>query len=200
MKIKICGVTDPKDAELAACLGAKLIGLVFSDKSKRRATISQAIEISCAARSNGATPVAVFVDEAADEIATICKQTSIQMIQLHGDGSRAHLHSLQNNFSVIYTVEVSPDGTFSQSLPDGVCLLFDSLKRGRPFDWKTFALPKTRDWILAGGLTPLNVAAAIQRLHPCGVDVASGVEYSGTIRKDPGLIAQFIQAATERSK
>jgi indole-3-glycerol phosphate synthase len=201
--VKICRVTHPEDAELAAKLGATYIGIIFSKKSKYPISVPQGKEISRAARKGGAIPVAVFVDESLEDILSICKEAQITAVQLHGDPSRKIFSFLPKEFTIFYTIPVHPDGSFENipDLPKDIYLLFDSSKAGsgHSFDWNHFHPPKDRPFILAGGLNPNNVKQAIDLLHPAIVDVASGVEYPQDRRKDPLLIKSFIHASSKET-
>ena len=196
MKVKICGVTHSGDGEYAAQCGADYIGLIFSDRSKRRVTPSQACCIVAAARQAGAEPVGVFVDEDAETISAICGHTGIEIVQLHGAISKQAFKLLPRHLKVIYAVS----NTEARQAPDSAILLCDSFTGGSgvPFDWSSFSPPK-REWFLAGGLTPFNVNQAIALLKPSGVDVSGGVELPHTARKDLDLVKAFILAAKQRT-
>jgi 2,5-diamino-6-(5-phospho-D-ribosylamino)pyrimidin-4(3H)-one isomerase/dehydratase len=196
MKVKICGVTHPEDAEYAAHLGADYIGIIFADRSMRKVTLPVAKSIADVCRKEGAEPIAVFVDETAEQIASICEQTGIKTVQLHGAISQQALQALLGHYSIIYAISVEKK---VEALPNTVIPLYDSEGgTGLSFDWMTFSPPQNRFWMLAGGLTADNVAEAIALLKPDGVDVATGVEVPHTRRKDPLLVKAFIQAAKEK--
>jgi phosphoribosylanthranilate isomerase len=201
MKVKICGVTHPEDAKLAAQLGADYIGVIFSHVSKRFVSLSQAKKISRAARENGARVVGVFVDESADEIQAYCKLVEIDIVQLHGAVARQHLSTLEGLFPLVYAISVGLDGSVSQmpQLPSYVTPLFDCQAggSGKPFDQRAFAPPQEGRWMLGGGLTPESVGPAIRLLRPAGVDCATGVKRPGGTRKDPQLLETFIRNAKE---
>ncbi len=198
MKVKICGVTHPEDAKHAARAGADYIGMIFSPNSKRRIERSVAKEIARAAKECGSEPVAVFVDETLDEIVATCMEVGIETVQLHGK-ARDLLPRLHPRYAIIYAISVSCDGSLLQmpELPEDVLPLFDreSGGTGQPFDWKAFSPPKAASWILAGGLRPDNVVSATRLLAPEMVDVASGVEKEGSVRKDRRLVEAFIRNA-----
>lgn len=200
IKVKICGVTHPKDAELAASLGADYIGIIFSDRSKRKVSLPLAKNIVNAAKLTGAEPIGVFINETKDQIISICEQIELSMVQLHGAISQGALDGLIGHYSIIYAISVKEHGAISQqqTLPASVVPLYDNLSggTGASFDWTSFSPPNT-PWILAGGLNPSNVSKAIISLKPTGVDVATGVEYPNSTRKDPLLVKAFIQAAKQ---
>lgn len=199
MKVKICGMTHPDDAEYAARLGADYIGIIFADRSRRKVSLAVAKCIADVSKKAGAEPVGVFVDQTADQIASICEQTGINTVQLHGATSQQALHAILGHYSIIYAISVEKNGITSQTqtLPISVIPLYDNSNGGTgvPFDWMAFSPPKNTCWMLAGGLNAENVADAIALLKPNGVDVATGVEFPNTTRKDPILVKAFIQAA-----
>lgn len=200
MKVKICGVTHPEDALFAARLGADYIGIIFSDRSKRKVEQQMGKQIAAAAQQQGATPVGVFVDESAEEILTICNETGIAFVQLHGAISQSTVNVLP--FPVFYAIEVQGNRTVLETpqLPSKAIPLYDCGKGGSgiPFDWVHFS-PPDHPWILAGGLHPGNVREAIDKLNPYGVDVATGVELPQCTRKDPDLLKAFIKRAKEKT-
>lgn len=209
MKVKICGVTHPEDAVLAASLGADYIGLIFSPVSKRCVSVEKGKEIAEVARQAGAEPVAVFVHETAEEIEKICRSTGVCVVQLHGKKAREAYGELlyRQKLRFIYAVPVERSGCFSNEFPDPsssdrTLFLFDCLTggTGRTFDWESFSPPKGCNWILAGGLNPENVVRAIDLLRPQIVDVASGVEFPASTRKDPQKTELFIQRAKQHEE
>jgi phosphoribosylanthranilate isomerase len=199
--IKICGITHPDDAECAVRLGADFIGVIFSDLSKRKITLSLAKEIAQIARQTRIELVGLFVDETRDQIISICEETGIRIVQLHGAIARSALPTLPSDYSIIYAISADKEGRVltAKDLPPSVIQLYDSQNggSGKSFDWESFSPPKESQWFLAGGLNPNNVAKAIAMLHPNGVDVTTGVEVPFTTRKDPRLIKAFIQAAKQ---
>lgn len=207
-KIKICGVRNASDAEKIAKLGANFIGLIFHPSSKRFVDTKIAKEIADIAKTNGAKPVAVFVNHTAEEMLNICKDTGIEIVQLHGKITREQHYLLPNAFQRIYAMHVDDTGKILEDEANGLqyCdlkrdyLIFDAkiFGSGKTFDWKHFKLEKSKQkkfdefrWFLAGGLTPENVHDAVHALQPTGVDVASGVESAPGV-KDFLLIAKFI--------
>lgn len=201
MEVKICGVTHPDDARMAVESGADYIGIIFATRSKRYVAPSHAKEIAEAALQAGATPVGIFVEQTSEEILQICNATGLTTAQLHGDTSRKALDLLQDHLKLIYAIQVEQNGSIKEpfDLPSTVIPLYDCLQGGSgiTFDWNAFIRPYGRRWILAGGLTPENVADAIRLLQPSVVDVAGGVELSNSARKDPKLVKKFIQAAKQ---
>jgi phosphoribosylanthranilate isomerase len=211
-RIKICGITNIHDALLAAEAGADAVGLNFFSKSRRRVDAQTALQIA-AALPAGVTRVGVFVNHEANEVANIVERVGLDAIQLHGDEPPAFLAELPRNVTIVRAIHCRRDGLAPLAsyldecrqlgrLPDAVLVDADAGTNfggsGQLADWTLI----TRDsaalaglpLILAGGLTPQNVADAIAAVHPDAVDTASGVE-SAQGRKDPSLVADFITAA-----
>ncbi|XP_078434678.1 N-(5'-phosphoribosyl)anthranilate isomerase 1, chloroplastic-like [Wolffia australiana] len=201
--VKMCGITSPGDAALAASAGANLIGMILWPHSKRSVLHQTGREISRAARENGAKPVGVFVDDNLDEILRASEAAEIEFLQLHGEGSRAMLPKLLSlKKRIIYVLHADDDGKLLNSIEEDVCsqvdwLLVDSAKggSGKGFDRERFVMPTVRSklgWLLAGGLRPENVAQAISVLKPDGVDVSSGICGPDGLQKDPTRISSFM--------
>lgn len=205
--VKICGVTNPEDASLAARAGAHFIGSILWPHSKRSVSLSMAAEIAMAAREGGAQPVGVFVDEDAEAIMESCEATGISFAQLHGDNARLTVSQLPSSLEIIYVLHANANGEIQTPMPslrkngDRVeWVLVDGLQggSGEKFDWENLQVPhdaSSKGWILAGGLNPNNVAQAVGFLHPTVVDVSSGVTTSDKIKKDPQMVASFISEA-----
>lgn len=198
--IKICGLRDRELAQQAAQAGAHFIGLVFHPDSKRFVSIKEAKQIATATRQSGAEPVAVFVNSNANEMHTICEETGIRIVQLHGMVARQQHRLLPDHYQRIYVLPVAADGSyddrFNSCKAERDFLLFDHqyAGSGKTFNWKLFNYSGNFRWILAGGLTPDNVSVALTHLQPSGVDVSSGVENNSN-EKDILLIKNFINRA-----
>jgi phosphoribosylanthranilate isomerase len=198
-RIKICGLTRPEDVSLASELGASAVGFVFAAGSPRRVSLERAEELSAAA-GQGVTRVGVFVDEDRSFIEEAVQAARLDLAQLHRPLRAADLENAPT--SLVAVVSVSGSGA---PLPPAEWLrrcrwlLFDAGGSagggtGRRFDWgvlddKTFEAPV----YLAGGLDAANVSEAIERVHPIGVDVASGVERAPGV-KDPEKMRRFFEA------
>ena len=204
-QIKICGQTRLADAALSAADGADMIGVIFFRGSKRFVPFEQA-----AAWIGGVPPgverVAVFVDPTIDEVRTALADGHFHTAQLHGRETPAFLAALNDaglSGRIIKAVRVVDSSSLAalDSFPTRRFLLDGpDPGSGRPFDWSLAAAAVARhpdaSFLLAGGLTPDNVAAAIQAVRPQGVDVASGVEAAPGI-KDPARLRAFIAAARQ---
>jgi phosphoribosylanthranilate isomerase len=200
-RVKICGVTSVADAALAVKYGADLIGLNFYPPSPRYVSLSSAREIR-AVIPERVWCVGVFVNAEREFIASFVEHLALHAIQFHGDEKEADLQGW--SCATIKAMRVRPD----ESLPKWESFLTDYLLldthmpgryggTGEAFAWeRAAALPPqcVSRLILAGGLTPQNVAAAVRTVQPWAVDVASGVE-SAPGRKDPEKLRAFITNA-----
>jgi len=196
--IKICGVTSVQDAEHVVRSGANAIGLNFIHGSKRRLTFEQARPIIDALRGR-IELVAVVANPTDSEVSELREGLGIEWLQLHGDEPAARVSRLLPSAFKAVAIEDAGDARKAASFP-GERLLVDtkvsgaSGGTGKVFDWQLVTdLAKSRQLILAGGLTPQNVAASVRVLAPYGVDVASGVEFVPGV-KDPELVTAFVLA------
>ena len=198
MLIKICGLTRPDDARRAVDAGATAIGMVFWPNSPRVVTLEQAEAIATAVGSEVLT-VGVFVDATREHIDQVMRRVPLGAAQLHGHESPAFVDTLL--WPVIKAVHVLAEGPLPDLTPwAGVRVMLDAhdpVRRGgtgRLVDWaRAAALAATRPVILAGGLRPENVAEAVMRVRPAGIDVSSGVERSPGV-KDEALVRALIGA------
>jgi len=216
MWIKICGIRDIETATQIADLNPDAIGLNFFAKSPRSVDAETAARISEALPA-GIERIGLFVNHSLQEVLETCRQCSLGTAQLHGDETPAFLASLQSanpDLKLLRAFRVDAQSGCSEieeflarSDELGVSLdgcLVDSRVAGEyggtghTAPWDLLAGQyDSRRWprlILAGGLTPDNVADAIRIVSPAGVDVASGVESSRGV-KDLNLVASFIEAA-----
>lgn len=198
-RIKICGITRIEDAITAVQAGADALGFVFYQPSPRHVEIEQAASI-IAQLPPFVTKVALFVDETAANIDTVLSSVSIDCIQFHGNETNDFCVQFRKPFIKALRVK-SKDFLDHQmaTYPDASAFLLDAYVKGvaggtgQTFNWDLFPDQADRPIILAGGLTPQNVADAIQHTQPYAVDVSGGVEASKGL-KDPHKIEQFIQA------
>ena len=196
MFVKICGLTMEEDAAHAAIAGATALGVIFAPASPRLVTADQAQAIV------GAVPVhvpvvGVFVNATLEEIVSIVAHTGIRQVQLHGDEPESYAAALKMPLlratGVDVAVEAWPTAT----------LLLDAVSSaarggtGQRVDWtQAAAIARQRKTVLAGGLTPDNVADAIATVRPFGVDVSSGVETSPG-KKDRDKVSRFLERARQ---
>ena len=191
LRIKICGITRLADALCAEDAGADAVGLNFVAGTKRAISHAQASAISDGLGALIAR-VGVFRDASLEEILAAMQAVKLTAIQLHGSESDDFAAQIALHAPVIRAVS---HGT---ALPATDTLLIDNLEggSGQTFDWNALETTplRGRRWLLAGGLTPQNVASAVEQLHPWGVDVSSGVESAAGI-KDHAKITAFVKAA-----
>ena len=200
LRVKICGITRPEDAVAAAEVGADAIGLVFYPKSRRGVSPEQA-EAILAALPPFVTPVALFVNEEVERIRAICQGLGVRTVQLHGDEPPDVARELAP-LAVIKAFRVgSPDDLKAlEGYPASAYLLDACVEgkyggTGRSFDWRLAAAARRHGRIIvAGGLTPENVAEAVRVARPYGVDASSGVESAPGV-KDRAKMAAFVAAA-----
>lgn len=198
-KIKICGLTRAEDAIEAARLGADFLGLIFIETSKRVVDGPRAAEIIREVRKT--TPdakfVGVFRDASIDVMRDTARATGLDYIQMHGTETDEDIDAV--GVPVIKTFRVGDALPDTTSINKAEWLLFDTYDErreggtGRRFDWSLLAMyPRSKPFLLAGGLNPGNVAAAISLVRPNAVDVASGVESEPGI-KDHSLLKAFFE-------
>lgn len=206
MIIKVCGVTTPEDAAVVAEAGVDLVGLNFHPASPRFVSLKVAAELARVARE--AAPrvqiVGVFVDATEAVIGEAVTAVGLDMVQLHGAEAPAWCQALSWPWMKAHRLRAAADVERVRDwFPGGEPALFlaDAWHptlaggTGRVLDEELArSAAALGPMILAGGLTPDNVAAAVQAVRPAGVDVASGVE-SAPGRKDPGAVRAFVAAA-----
>ncbi|MDZ5711909.1 phosphoribosylanthranilate isomerase [Jeotgalibacillus haloalkalitolerans] len=195
MLVKVCGLMNREDVTAAVENGADYIGFVFAE-SKRRITYNHAAEIS-AHVPDSVQKVGVFVNPSVEEVLEAVSAVKLDMIQLHGDESPEFCSLMPK--PVIKAFSISDQSDLDQMKHYQVAhILADAPGAdyrggsGHTFDWSILNNSGTKV-ILAGGLTPGNVAEAIKETSPLGVDVSSGVETDG--HKDHEKINAFIREA-----
>jgi len=195
--VKICGVTTAEDAAMAVAAGADAIGVNFWPGSKRHVTLADARDVLAAVPA-GVLKVGVFVDAPVEEVERHLDELELDRAQLHGNETPALFDRLDRR--LIRVVRVRDESSFDGEAGWSPALwLYDAYVEGYggagvPAPWPLIAARARRPFLLAGGLTPENVAAAVAQTRPDGVDVASGVE-SSSRKKDPAKVAAFIAAA-----
>ncbi len=211
--VKICGLTNLEDARVAVDAGADLLGFIFYAKSPRYVAPEQVATIACALRDDGARLprlVGVFVNASVAEIQRIAAQVGLDHVQLHGNENADWFAPLAGRaYKAVRPADAaSAQASSVQFAPlgcaTGPTLMIDAYDpqayggTGKQTDWHVAAdLARQYDGLLlAGGLTPENVAAAIELVQPWGVDVASGVEAEPG-RKDHAKVRAFVQAVRQ---
>jgi phosphoribosylanthranilate isomerase len=196
--IKVCGITCVNDALHAVQQGATALGFVLWDKSPRAVAVDRAAEIIAKLPSHVMT-VGVFVNEPVDGVRSAAERARLTAVQLHGDEPPAYADAL--DWPVIRAVSVSEIERAAEEWCADTALLVDNIDpvrrggTGAVVDWtRAASVAKTRRIVLAGGLTPDNVATAIRAVQPFGVDVSSGVESAPGV-KDFDKVTRFISNA-----
>ena len=227
--VKICGVSDPRHARLAAACGADFVGMVFAP-SQRQVTLGQAQRIAAALGKGAPRPlssaltrsagegegvraieealrqrrpllVGVFADQDADTINAMAAECALDLVQLSGSEPWEMCELLSRPvFKCTKVREGARAGDVLSEVRPGAIVLLDPHVpgtyggTGRTLDWSVAAeIARQTPIVLAGGLTPNNVAEAVRTVRPWAVDVSSGVETNG--KKDAAKIRAFIQAA-----
>ncbi len=204
VRIKICGIVHPDDAAAAVDAGADMIGLNFVPGSPRCLTLDAAAKI--ADRVEGQVErVAIFRDAPWSEIERVTRRVQLERIQFHGDESEEEIELV--DYPVIKAVR-GADREAAVRYPGALLLLDHPTQgggQGQAWNWSeaTELIAEGYDLMLAGGLTPDNVQAVLGELGdylPWGVDVATGVEQPGAVRKDASRIASFVAAVRQAEK
>ncbi len=197
VRVKICGITNAEDALAAEAAGADAVGLIFAERSKRRVTPAQARAVSDAL-GPFITRVGVFVDAPLENVLQAAKTLRLGAVQLHGTEPPEYAEALRSEVRVVkvfaFTPGLAPD-TLRRFPADAVMLDGLTGGGGETFSWNAAgALRGFPNLVLAGGLTPHNVAAGVRALRPYAVDVASGVERAIGL-KDHTKVQDFVRAA-----
>ena len=209
--VKIDGLREPDHAAVAASAGADAIGFIFAPARRQ---VTPDVARRCIEAARQASPdrqiiaVGVFVDADTGEIDAVARETGLDLVQLHGDETPDVVGTL--HVPAIKALRPRPGATgatvlaeierFRSASVPPIAFLIDGFSErgaggtGARADWNLVAsIGRDAGVILAGGLDPENVAAAIGQVRPLGVDVSSGVEIAGV--KDAGRITAFVQAA-----
>jgi phosphoribosylanthranilate isomerase len=200
VRVKICGITSQEQAQMVQMAGADALGLVIYEKSPRYVDVEKAAQIRAVIKP-AAQAVALLVNASEHLVAQVIDQVKPDFLQFHGDESPEFCH--QFNYPFIRAVRMRPgldiDAEVAAYQAQGG-FLFDAWSddlyggTGHSFDWSR--LPTSRDYplILAGGLTPDNVAEAVTLIKPNMVDVSGGVESAPGI-KDKTKVEAFVAGA-----
>ena len=205
--IKICGLTRPEDADLAAELGAWAVGINFWDQSPRYVPLDQAVELGSLLKRRTQV-VGVFVNPTLEEVAKAVEDAHLNMVQLHGDEGVQFCSEVARKtgakvikaFPVASSADVHNAEAFRTDYH-----LFDTAApskirggTGQAFDWAHMAKRHSEiPAILAGGINPENAAEAIEVAQPFAIDVASGIESDPGV-KDAVLMRALFEATGNR--
>jgi phosphoribosylanthranilate isomerase len=200
-KIKICGIKNVTDALAAMDAGADLIGFNFYPKSPRYIEVGKCRDIMAVMRNYGHIKyVGVFVNASVEKIRATMETCGLSLAQLHGDETPEMVTAFNGKaFKAIRLSASTSVHPFAKQSVDSPALLVDTAVKGVyggsgvTADWTAAAeLAKKYPLLLAGGLTPENVADAVRQVKPWGVDTASGVE-SAPGEKDAAKMIQFVK-------
>ncbi|MBO4396773.1 MAG: phosphoribosylanthranilate isomerase [Eubacterium sp.] len=198
MNIKLCGMMSRADAMSALELRPQYIGFILCNRFKRYIAPNEVARI----RHEADWPpeikaVGVFVDQEINDVADIINSGTVDVAQLHGNENEDYIKKLReltgNPVIKAFKIETKDDVEKAVKSPADLILLDAGTGAGQTFDWSLVG-DVSRDFILAGGLNPDNVAAAISMIHPYGVDVSSGIETEG--KKDKKKMRAFVEACT----
>jgi len=208
IRVKICGLRDAASVATAVEAGARYLGFVFFAKSPRNIAVAQARDLAVEVPM-GVAKVALVVNATDAELAAIVEAVPLDMLQLHGAETPARVAEIRACFGlpVMKAIGVAEAADLAQipsyeAVADQTLLDAKAPKgavlpggNGLAFDWRLVKGHKfTKPWMLAGGLTPENVAEAVRLTGALQVDVSSGVESSAGV-KDASLIRAFLRAA-----
>ena len=196
MFLKICGLTNEADAAHAAAAGATALGVIFAPSSPRCVSADTARDIVEAVPAH-VPVVGVFVNAPLEAIVAVVAHTGIRVVQLHGDEPERYAAALKMPLLRAAGVDVELDSWPTATLLLDATSAAQRGGTGQRVDWENAAaVASRRKTVLAGGLTPDNVADAIAAVRPFGVDVSSGVEASPG-RKDRDKVSRFLENARE---
>lgn len=199
MFVKICGITSEEDALLAVAMGADAVGFNFVPSSPRFLAVSRAADIVKRLPPEILT-VGIFRDEAPARVVELSHQAGVRAAQLHGHESAEDTRWVRERVPIVIKAFPGGDPELARATAYGAdIVMLDSASpgSGQVFDWSLAeGAPSGLRILLAGGLTLDNVAEAIERVRPWGVDVASGTESEPGI-KDPRKVRLFVSAAKE---
>jgi phosphoribosylanthranilate isomerase len=206
-RVKICGITNLADAEMAVELGAWALGMIFYEDSPRRCSPAEAQRIVATLRRK-VELCGVFVNDPLEHVVAMSEDLGLSMLQFHGDEGPAFCAEAtrRNGARVIKAAQVSGPGDVRDLERFHVDFHLLDARPTRPeheglrggtgetFDWSLLSVRRSKvPLILSGGLNPQNVADALARTHPYAVDTASGTE-AAPGRKDPEKLRAFFAA------
>lgn len=202
VRVKFCGITRPEDALAAVVAGADAIGLVFYPGSPRHVDLEQAAAIHALVPAFVST-VGLFVNAGPGEIEAVLERIPLSLLQFHGDEDEAQCQSCGRPY--IKALRVSEDTDIAREagkFPSACGILLDAYSpgikggTGQCFNWNSIPAELPQPLILAGGLNPDNIVAAICKVRPYAVDVSGGIEARKGI-KDARLMHAFMRGVNQ---
>ena len=202
MFVKICGITNEEDALLSIAVGADALGFNFVNGSKRKIAAQRAAEIARRLPPDILT-VGIFQNDLPERVISVINETGLMAAQLHGVETAETVKRIKQDVRTVFKAVSAGSQAFynaGEFGADAVLVDSETPGEGEIFDWQMAEnAPQGVPLILAGGLTPSNVAGAIKKVQPWGVDVSTGVERSPGV-KDPILVRAFVEAARSTEK
>ena len=200
-KIKLCGLSRLCDIEAVNELKPEYIGFVFASKSKRYVIPKQAANLK-EKLSEDIKAVGVFVNEKPEKVAELLNSNLIDMAQLHGDEDEEYIKALRNlsKKTLIKDFSIGSNGDIdrlNKSTADFVLLDSGQGGTGKVFEWELIKDIK-KPYFLAGGINVDNARTAIEKFHPYGLDISSGIETDGV--KDKEKMADFVRTVRKENK
>ena len=203
-KVKICGIMALADAQAAVAHGADFLGFIFVKGRRRCMTVNATRAIIRALGAACPPPVGLFVDEDPATVREVVAESGLQYAQLCGSESPAYCAGLGVAHWKKINLRSAADFTRMSHYAAATAFVLEGADNGpggtgQTWDWELArAAPRNTPTLIAGGLDPANVSAAIAQAQPWGVDVSSGVETDG--KKDPDKIAAFVRRARNTAK
>ena len=200
-RVKLCGMSREEDVDAVASARPDFVGFIVGFPKSRRSVAPERLgelvsRLAASEAGEGVWRVGVFVDELPEEVARIVEERGLDLVQLHGHEDAAYLEELRRalpGLGIVQAFRVRTEADVERACGSGadMVLLDNGQGTGERFDWSLASLA-TRPFMLAGGLSPDNVADAVEQVRPWGVDMSSGVETDG--RKDPEKIKAAVAA------
>ena len=196
-RIKVCGIKHLDDALKAIECGADAIGLIFVEKSPRYVSLTDA-RVIAESLPPFVTSVGLFMNASEETVREALKVVPLNLLQFHGEESPEFCEQFGMPYVKVLRMRENVNViAFTQEYPNAAGILLDTYSKegggsGQTFDWSLIPEDVSVPLILAGGLTPENVASAVETVKPYAVDVSSGVESEPAV-KDHKKIEQFIK-------
>ena len=195
VRVKLCGMFRPQDIEVANAVRPDYVGFVVDFPRSHRSVPADDVAALSSQVDAGIRRVGVFVDEPVEVVARLYQQGVIDVAQLHGHEDEEYLAQLRNACDAptiqAFRVREAADVAHAVASTADLVLLDNGQGTGESFDW-SLVREVGRPFVLAGGLTPANVADAIAAVRPWGVDMSSGIETDGV--KDPSKMRAAVAA------
>lgn len=196
-KIKLCGLSRPEDMDFVNAARPDWCGFIVNFPASHRSVTPDRVRTLRAGLAPDIAPVGVFVDQPVEAVAALLLDGTLSAAQLHGQEDAAYLAALRAaapGFPLwkAFRVRTPADVVAANASPADLVLLDSGAGSGQTFDWSLLSAVR-RPYLLAGGLTPETIPAAVAALHPFGVDLSSGVETDRV--KDREKMIAAVQAA-----